>query len=381
MAAAAAAEVQGLLRFLTQDAKVPLAAALPRIGALRKANLAAADVIAKASTDEIRSIFQDEKLAKQVMNAAKRVTNPRKRPQVDTAGPPSKRLKQERNGPYQVSEVDLKLPSSNMSIEELTRVDVETNRAPLVLAFAVMLIKYTMPEQPLSSRLSLAQAVVSLNSQTKAKSIGLTTDKTAEDDGWAQGQPKVKVLGREVAVMRRALPQQHDDATSGADSPALVKSENDEALAHEAFWGLDLEALRRSNGPLIPGKRPSQASLPIHAAEAARNYLLRSFNHTQISSGAIVQAEEEQKPTLPKVKGKPNPKEVVQAKEEATGMLLTSLDILFESWSTKMTTDELDRKAWSWYVHVRPEVAQGQAGWGQKGVVHLGDILKFRKIP
>jgi hypothetical protein len=38
-AAAAAAEVQNLLRFLSQDAKVPLATALPKVGELRKANL------------------------------------------------------------------------------------------------------------------------------------------------------------------------------------------------------------------------------------------------------------------------------------------------------------------------------------------------------
>jgi hypothetical protein len=37
--AAAAAEVQNLLRFLSQDAKVPLSAALPKVGELRKANL------------------------------------------------------------------------------------------------------------------------------------------------------------------------------------------------------------------------------------------------------------------------------------------------------------------------------------------------------
>ena len=65
-------------------------------------------------------------------------------------------------------------------------------------------------------------------------------------------------------------------------------------------------------------------------------------------------------------------------------MVLQALDTLFSSWTTAasvppstMTLSELDKKAWSWYVHVRPDVAQGQAGWGQKGVVNLGDILKF----
>jgi hypothetical protein len=36
---AAAVEVQNLLRFLSQDAKIPLSAALPKVGELRKANL------------------------------------------------------------------------------------------------------------------------------------------------------------------------------------------------------------------------------------------------------------------------------------------------------------------------------------------------------
>jgi hypothetical protein len=36
---AAAMEVQSLLRFLSQDAKIPLSAALPKVGQLRQANL------------------------------------------------------------------------------------------------------------------------------------------------------------------------------------------------------------------------------------------------------------------------------------------------------------------------------------------------------
>lgn len=78
-----------------------------------------------------------------------------------------------------------------------------TNRAPLVLAFAIELLRYTMPEQPPSSRLSLAQAVVSANSRSKAASIGLEKGLSADEQGWGHGQPRVKVLGREVTVLKR----------------------------------------------------------------------------------------------------------------------------------------------------------------------------------
>src|SRR3569833_1699031 len=60
-----------------------------------------------------------------------------------------------------------------------------------------------MPEQPLSSRLSLAQAVVSANSRSKAVSIGLEKGASADDEGWGEGQPRVRVMGREIAVLKR----------------------------------------------------------------------------------------------------------------------------------------------------------------------------------
>src|SRR3569833_4172302 len=60
-----------------------------------------------------------------------------------------------------------------------------------------------MPEQPLSSRLRLAQAVVSANSRSKAVSISLEKGASADDEGWGEGQPRVKVMGREIAVLKR----------------------------------------------------------------------------------------------------------------------------------------------------------------------------------
>ena len=40
---------------------------------------------------------------------------------------------------------------------------------------------------------------------------------------------------------------------------------------------------------------------------------------------------------------------------------------------------ELDRRTWSWYVAVRPDVESGVRGWGEKGTVSLAKILELRK--
>ena len=100
---------------------------------------------------------------------------------------------------YEAS-LDLPVETDEQTIMNTTLI---TNRAPLVLAFAVELLRHTMPEQPPSSRLSLAQAVVSANSRSKAVSIGLEKGLSAEQEGWGHGQPKVKVMGREVSVLKR----------------------------------------------------------------------------------------------------------------------------------------------------------------------------------
>jgi hypothetical protein len=383
-AMAAAAQVQALLRFLTQDAKIPLATALPRVGELRNVKLDNAETIAKASIGDIKAIFTDEKQAKQILNAAKRVSNPKKRPNPSDASPSSsKRVKSRSDGDPKYLEMELELPTIQISEDQLTEVTIQTNRAPLVLAFAVILLKYTMPEQPLSSRLSLAQAVVSANSQSKAKSIGLVSGKTAEDEGWGHGQPKVRVMGREIAVMRRVMyrlaESSEDDGktainaeTSENDSQAGSKAEgsSQDQNIQSSFWGLDLEALRKSNGPLVAGKNAvGHAGLPIHSPQVARNYLLKSFTMLDVPTEIMKSP----------AKIKPSATEISAKREQAAATLFQSLDLLFASWASILTPEELDRRAWSWYLHVRPDVAQGQSGWGQKGEVKLTDILKLRR--
>jgi hypothetical protein len=155
------------------------------------------------------------------------------------------------------------------------------------------------------------------------------------------------------------------------DSQAISKDEAQNSHNHTAFWGLDLEALRKSNGPLVAGKSATAyARLPIHTPEAARNYLLKAFTAIE-GEDADHEAEVKRK--------KPTSAQLTAKKEEAAARLLKAVDRLFESWASKLDKADLDRRAWGWYLHVRPDVAQGQAGWGQKGQIKLDSILKLRR--
>ena len=361
---AAAAEVQSLLRFLTKDGRLPLTEAMPKINSLRKLNLVTPEKIAQAPNADLKTVFTDERVLKQIVNAAKRVSNPRKKPATQ-----SRSLKQIEPGHTRraADEIALALPESDESEQDLLATVIETNRAPLFLAFTLSVLKYTHPEQPISSRLSLAQAVVSAGAQSKAKSIGLTSGPTAEEDGWLQGQPKTRVMGREVAVMRRQVVV---DETTMEDTPETVIAENGAVSSHEAFWGIDLDALRKSNGPLIAGKnQKGHGGPPIHTPESARNYLLRSMD-------TITRSSDSQSP-----KKKTTAAEIAARKEEAAGMVLKAIDIVLKSWKDTLSTLELDKRAQSWYAAVRPEVAQGQAGWGQRGQLPLRGILKLKRTP
>lgn len=378
-AAAAQAEVQALLSFLTRDAKLPLATGLSKVNALRKNSLSTPDAIAKAGAETLKSVLADEKVAKQVHTAAKRVSNPRKRSASSSLSSHSKQVKTEGN-----PEAHLALPVTDVSIDDLRSRTIETNRAPLFLAFAFCLATYTLPDQPLSSRLSIAQAVTSAGAQSKAKYIGLTNS-TAEDEGWAQGQPKVRLMGREVAVMRRHIP------VPLVKKEAVVKDEgNIETISHEtqeAFWGIDLEALKKSNGPLVAGQGSSGP--PMHKPESAKAYLLKSIDlieetaaeqetviKSETATEIVVKTEELSSPAKAKkltAAGK------AARREEAVAMTLKAIDYALASWKDSLTLEELDRRAGSWYTTVRPDVEYGQAGWGQRGRVELSKIIYLAK--
>ena len=239
-----------------------------------------------------------------------------------------------------------------------------------------------MPSQPLSSCLSLAQAVVSANSRSKAVSIGLADKGTsAEDQGWGVGQPGVRVMGREVKVMKRQgydwkepIGKRTGDAVGDetqlepAGSQLTLKQEEDGGHEKTALWGLDLEALRSSNGPLVAGAQSMRSTgLPVHSAHNARAYLSKSFASPRAETSSV----------------NPNKKSSAAAqkaeREDNLAKLLRALDMLYESWAHVLSIEELDRRAWSWYVAVRPDVKDGVAGWGGRGEVKLGKVLEMRR--
>jgi len=399
-----------LLRFLTQDAKVPLATALSSVQALQKANLVSIETISKANPSDLQEVFQnDAKISKQVLNAAKKRTGSSKKrgaSNVDgndnSPSSPSKKMKgdtslfslqpESAQSPAEL-EASLHLPHSDAKPQELANVVLFTNRAPLVLAFVVVLLKHTMPEQPLSSRLSLAQAYVSMTSRARAVDLGIESGAgRAEEEEAGLGRASVVVLGKEVRVLKRwgydwggKVEISTQDDADGGDGGAQVKSEehDDELPPSEeqqqqipALWGLDLEALSKSSSKTetsTPARgrgvqSASTANLPIHTPQSARAYLLKSFDSPPSAAA-------------PSSKKKVTASAKAAEKERNLGMLLRALDLLYQSWTDTLGPEALDKRVWGWYVKVRPAVEQGVAGWGGKNEVKLADILALRREP
>ncbi|KAH8598840.1 hypothetical protein B0O99DRAFT_683588 [Bisporella sp. PMI_857] len=501
-------DLQDLLRLLTTGRnKLTMMAAMQRVKALQAIDLRSIASIANANLEAISTAIKDPKAAKSLQTACKSAikdpSSSKKRLSDTPLSSSSKRTKSAYELPPeadtpQAIEKALELPRPSTDEEAIEKCTIWTNRAPLVLAFAVSVLRYTMPEQPLSSRLSLGQAIVSANSRSKAVSLGLESGKGAEEAGWGQGQPKVRVLGREVHVLKRGdydwkgeegkeeaegsekptktfsmfnakktetkewvvsatvtlkkstfvartvevssmaeakseirkllasdpslaeathnitafrvprdqggvLEECNDDGESGGgkhilslmqannvvgvllvvtrwyggimlgpDRWRLMTQVSNDALSQrlrvsgivgqEALWGLDLEGMRSTNAPVTGG---TAAGMSIFRPEGARNYLLKSFPCPS--------------PTGEGTKKKRTVKEVDIEKERNLGLLLGALDILFGSWVEHISCDELDRRAWSWYVQVRPDVESGTAGWGGKGEVKLKSILDLRR--
>jgi len=509
--------------------------------------------IAEATLDVVKSAIEDEKQAKALQSACKAMlkrggagtkrdapstsessTSKRSKTSSDTNDLLPGLNPQEQLSPQEL-EASLALPI-NLDEDLISRTVLQTNRAPLVLAFAVEVLRYTMPEQPPSSRLSLAQAVVSANSRSKAVSLGLEKGAPAEDEGWGTGQPKVRIMGRDVAVLKRGgyewkgeeevggavddddaassktepvepeepeepprthpffLPQpkpepapsspvwstsqpvslksstfvarataitspshrqsllnslfasiphlktathnawayrttdartgyvseaSDDDGETGAGAlllrvmrelsatdtlvvmtrwyggvmlgpdrwrlmrnvvtsaltERLRKTGAEATVGGEAVWGLDLEAMRGKASASGGGRQTgsSVVGMQIHSPQGARAYLLKSF--------ASAPAEEKVQDASPSKKKvvKRMQREIDREKEENLGLLLGALRLLFDSWADHLSPADLDRRAWSWYVAVRPEVDVGPSGWGAKGLLRLEDILKLRR--
>ncbi|ROV95956.1 hypothetical protein VMCG_07981 [Cytospora schulzeri] len=535
-------DLQELLRLQTAR-RMPIKDAMAQIKALQAVSLRSIQQIVDAPLDTVESALKDLKAARSLQNACKAhlkrmqtspATATGKRPGAPAAQEQPKRARYSENnglmiGPTEMSpqqlEASLSLPIET-DPERIAETAIHTNRAPLVLAFAVELLRYTMPEQPPSSRLSLAQAVVSANSRSKAVSIGLDKGPSADEEGWAEGQPRIKVMGREVAVLKRGgyewkgeeeerteeagtedgpglgstastttlkadeSPQNttvptssssawstspsvslrqstfiaraatitepsqrpnllkalfeaypnlrtashnvwayrihahasaishhpreasHDDGETGAGdlllrvmretntvdtlvvmtrwyggimlgpdrwrlmrnvvtsalSERLRRTGVEATLGGEAVWGLDLEAMRsKSKATAAAG------GMVIHRPEAARIYLLKSF------ASAPTEGDAANATTASSSAKKKTIKAQDAEKEENLGLLLGALRLLFDSWADFLSTEELDRRAWSWYSAARPEVEYGPSGWGAKGALRLKAILDLRR--
>ncbi|RDW86383.1 uncharacterized protein DSM5745_03025 [Aspergillus mulundensis] len=371
----AASQVQSLLRFLSQDAKVPLATAMSKVNELRKADLTTAQTISNGELKTLQEIFKDDKLAKQVLNAARRTSKKRSAPTESTGNSRPKKSRPSLQGgaatPFAI-ESALALPVSTASEEELSNIVLLTNRAPLVLAFAVCVLKYTMPEQPLSSRLSLAQAVVSANSRSKAVSLGLEGGKSAEQEGWGEGQPTVSVLNRDIKVLKRwdYNPREGRSAEGfqDVDHDILGEVRTDDSETAPPLWGIDVEALKHAESHGSEATAKTNTALPIYTPQSARSYLFKSFLRTP--------SEAKKESTPPKTK---SPTQVEVERGVCLGYLLRSIDLLCQSWAPTLSADDLDRRAWAWYVRVRPSVHSGIEGWGEKGAVKLSEILALRR--
>ncbi|KAK0617138.1 hypothetical protein B0T14DRAFT_524513 [Immersiella caudata] len=524
-------DLQDLLRLLTVGRKIPMMTAMAHVKALQAVNLRSIKDVAESPLPTVESAISDGKAAKMLQSACKAAvkrgdaggSNSKRAAPSSSSLPPAKRAKGEPNefmsGPGEMSpqelEASLELPLC-IDEERIANTVLHTNRAPLVLAFAVETLRYSMPEQPLSSRLSLGQAVVSANSRSKAVSLGLDKGPSAEAEGWGEGQPRVRVLGREVAVLKRggyewrgeetvsedkpntqtqtqststtatlgAVPPKNpwaasqpvtlksstfiaraihitdasqrrnlipslldanptlktathnawayrvtlpggriheesfDDGETGcgdlmlrvmrdasavdtlvvltrwfggimlgpdrwrimrncvnnALSERLRRGGHEVTLGGEAVWGLDLEAARAKGttvGGYGSGTKQHQSTgvigMQTHRPEAARAYLLKSF------TTAPMEGEEK----MPKKKM--TVKAIEAEKAENLGLLLGALRIVLESWADYLTPAELDKRAWSWYIAVRPEVDSGPSGWGAKGALKLSELLKLKR--
>ncbi|KAF1987096.1 hypothetical protein K402DRAFT_63253 [Aulographum hederae CBS 113979] len=376
---------------------------------------ASASSIAKSSTQVLSKAFGgDEKIAKQVLSAAKRVLKKRSL-ETDPTNPSPSPAKKKQKPSFPTPEdpttqtpaaleTSLALPTPIKDPAQLENIVLETNRAPLLLAFVVTLLKYNMPAQPLSSRLSLGQAVVSANSRSKAVSIGLEEGKSAEEEGWGGEWPVVVVMGREVRVLRRwgydpdegkeELPKEEErnDVEDGApkgeneetqksattligDTQSSLQTLNHEEIQQSTaaaaapeeppLWGIDLEALKGKNPSSAKSSHHTTTSpnLPIHTPHSARSYLLKSFTRAPI-------------PTPGHEKEKKTPASVLAAeKEENLALLLGALELVFESWveGGRVERGKLGWRAWEGYCRVRPDVRGGVGGWGERGRVGLGE--------
>ncbi|KAG8671330.1 hypothetical protein FPOAC2_04666 [Fusarium poae] len=485
-------DLQELIRLLTAR-KVSMMVAMGQVRALQTKNLRSIAQIADAPLATVEeALGGDAKTAKSLHTACKnheKKSGTKRAAEDGTATTTDvKKPKLEahrRDLDYNAMSGDDLEAALELPLEEdeeiIRNTTVITNRAPLLLAFAVELLRFTMPEQPLSSRLSLAQAVVSANSRTKAISIGVEKAPPGGQEKAPEGQPKISIMNRPVPVLKRggytwsgssqvtssnastatlqssqpnskgwtasrklssrgstfiahAIPITSPSTRGGVIKSLMAEKPELETATHNAWairtsfgnsplkqeasfddgesgcgnfllqqlrdldisntlvvltrwyggvmlgpdrWRLMRECLNDAlssqkrtsslNGEPVwaldpEDKNPSTSTvgMPIHRPEGARNYVLRAFAPVEDSGKKTVTAANEEK-------------------HENLGRVLGALRLLFGSWAGTLGRDELDKRAWTWYISLRPDVQAGPAGWGAKGTLNLGKVLDLRR--
>jgi hypothetical protein len=233
----------------------------------------------------VETAISDTKAARSLQNACKahlkRTQGPpasagttTKRPASGTGSEANKRTRLSGEdgymlGPTEMTPAELEdslslpLDTDETRIAETT---IQTNRAPLVLAFAVELLRHTMPEQPPSSRLSLAQAVVSANSRSKAVSLGLDKGPSADEEGWGEGQPRIKVMGREIAVLKRGGYQwkgEEEERAGDAENTGKVEAAQHEPDASASTLKAEDDATQTTSQATAPNTWTTSPSVSL----------------------------------------------------------------------------------------------------------------------
>ncbi|KAK9313067.1 hypothetical protein V1522DRAFT_394004 [Lipomyces starkeyi] len=317
-----AASLNDILRLLTTSCKLPLASSLPVASALVKNGLTTKELVGSKSQEELHEICPS--LNQQQLNKLRTVcsSSPRKRAATSSTGSPAVT---KRGRKYALKDKDAPIDDTELELPIVLDEDIiektvaSVNRAPLMMLFAASVLKHQYPTYGAGSHLSLASAAAASAARKKAKSIGILRG-TAVANGDEDG--------REVPEGYRTL------RAFGTIDVAIIRRGD-----KEGYWGLDIDAMERQ---AEAGNADPEVKW-IHPAQV-RAYLVRAFGEKDL---AIVNG---------------------------------AIELLIRSWEER-EPHNWSQRAWGWYVGVRPEIAYGREGWGQRGAVSCKDILNFRVNP
>ncbi|KAK9370774.1 hypothetical protein V1509DRAFT_607846 [Lipomyces kononenkoae] len=317
-----ASSLNNILRLLTTSCKLPLADSLPVASSLVKSGLTRAELIGAKSQEELQEICPS--LNQQQLNKLRTAcsSSPRKRAATASTGSPSVT---KRGRKYAVKDKDAPISDAELELpivldeKLIEKTVVSVNRAPLMMLFAASVLKHQYPTYGAGSHLSLASAAAASAARAKAKSIGLSRSTTR-----ANGDEEAKEVPEGYRTLR---------AFGTIDVAIIRRGDN------EGYWGLDIDAMEKQ----AETGSPEPEVKWIHPAQV-RAYLVRSFG------------------------------------EKDLGIVSGAIELLIRSWEQR-EPESWSQRAWGWYMRVRPEIAFGRDGWGQRATVSCKDILNLRVMP